>query len=108
MELEELIYLLLDLVRNLLALAGVYALIWWCIDHLISPLEFAFKSITPYLKCNKPQSLDKQFGQWAIVTGSTDGIGKQLAMELAKKGLNICLIARTQSKLIDTANEIGE
>lgn len=28
--------------------------------------------------------------------GATDGIGKAVAMELAKKGLNIVLISRTQ------------
>ena len=28
----------------------------------------------------------KTFGQWAVVTGSTDGIGKAYALELAKRG----------------------
>lgn len=28
----------------------------------------------------------KDFGQWALVTGCTDGIGKQYAIELAKRG----------------------
>ncbi len=27
-----------------------------------------------------------QYGEWAIVTGATDGIGKAVSMELAKKG----------------------
>lgn len=108
MEIEELFDILINFIRNLLAFAGIYAVIWWCTDHLTSPFEFVFKSIAPYIKCKKPQSLDKQFGRWAIVTGSTDGIGKQFAMELARKGLNICLIARTESKLINIASEIGE
>lgn len=41
------------------------------------------------------------------MTGSTDGIGKEYANELAAKGLNIVLISRTQSKLVEVSNEIG-
>jgi 17beta-estradiol 17-dehydrogenase / very-long-chain 3-oxoacyl-CoA reductase len=43
-----------------------------------------------------------------VVTGSTDGIGKEYAKELAKQGLNIVLISRTESKLATVAKEIGE
>jgi 17beta-estradiol 17-dehydrogenase / very-long-chain 3-oxoacyl-CoA reductase len=42
------------------------------------------------------------------VTGSTDGIGAEYAKELAKRGLNIVLISRTKTKLIQVANEIGK
>lgn len=42
------------------------------------------------------------------MTGSTDGIGKEYAKELAKRGINIVLISRTESKLIEVAREIGK
>jgi 17beta-estradiol 17-dehydrogenase / very-long-chain 3-oxoacyl-CoA reductase len=42
------------------------------------------------------------------VTGSTDGIGKQYARELANHGMNIVLISRTKSKLEQVAKEIGK
>lgn len=45
-------------------------------------------------------------GRWAVVTGATDGIGKAYAIELAKKGMNIVLISRTQEKLEKVAQEI--
>jgi len=48
----------------------------------------------------------KKLGSWAVVTGATDGIGKAIARQLAKKGLNIVLISRTQSKLDTVQAEI--
>lgn len=43
-----------------------------------------------------------------VVTGSTDGIGKEYAKQLAEQGVNVVLIARNVSKLIQVSNEIGE
>jgi 17beta-estradiol 17-dehydrogenase / very-long-chain 3-oxoacyl-CoA reductase len=48
----------------------------------------------------------KKFGEWVLVTGSTDGIGKAFAFELAKRGLNVILISRTKEKLEQIATEI--
>ncbi|XP_050442624.1 inactive hydroxysteroid dehydrogenase-like protein 1 [Adelges cooleyi] len=50
--------------------------------------------------------LDVKYGKWAVVTGSTDGIGKEYAKALAKRGLNIVLISRNIDKLNKTASEI--
>ncbi|KAJ9081812.1 hypothetical protein DSO57_1010921 [Entomophthora muscae] len=44
-------------------------------------------------------------GAWIIITGCTDGIGKEFALQLAKAKFNILLISRTQSKL-DELKEI--
>lgn len=38
-------------------------------------------------------------GKWAVVTGASDGLGKEYALQLAAKGLNVVLVSRTQSKL---------
>jgi len=43
-----------------------------------------------------------------VVTGATDGIGKEYARELARQGLNLVLISRTKEKLIAVTNEIGK
>lgn len=48
----------------------------------------------------------KKFGKWAIVTGATDGIGKAYAMALAKKGVSVILISRTEDKLKQVKDEI--
>jgi len=50
----------------------------------------------------------RKLGKWAVVTGATDGIGKAYAMALAKKGLNVMLISRTESKLQEVKKEIDE
>lgn len=55
-----------------------------------------------------PNNLKKEYGSWAIVTGSTDGIGKAIAFELASKGLNLVLVGRNPSKLETISNEIRE
>nr|AAW27868.1 SJCHGC06337 protein [Schistosoma japonicum] len=48
----------------------------------------------------------KHAGEWAIVTGATDGIGKAYVEELAGDGLNIMLISRNLEKLKTVAKEI--
>lgn len=42
------------------------------------------------------------------MTGSTDGIGKEYAKQLAQRGVNIVLVARNESKLIQVSREIGD
>ncbi|KAL6193216.1 hypothetical protein ACLB2K_034300 [Fragaria x ananassa] len=54
----------------------------------------------------RPSKNLKDYGSWAIVTGSAQGIGKVLAFELASKGLNLFLIDRNHSALEATCNEI--
>lgn len=48
----------------------------------------------------------RKLGDWAVVTGATDGLGKAYAQELARKGLNIVLISRSLFKLQTVAKEI--
>ncbi|XP_063497922.1 very-long-chain 3-oxoacyl-CoA reductase isoform X3 [Symphalangus syndactylus] len=43
-----------------------------------------------------------------VVTGSTDGIGKSYAEELAKRGMKVVLISRSQDKLDQLSSEIKE
>ena len=54
-----------------------------------------------------PKNL-KKLGKWAVVTGATDGIGKAYSLALAKKGMSVCLISRTEEKLQTVAKEIDE
>ncbi|KAI0393811.1 hypothetical protein F5Y17DRAFT_284551 [Xylariaceae sp. FL0594] len=45
-------------------------------------------------------------GSWAIVTGASDGLGKEFASQLAAKGFNLLLVSRTLSKLEAVQNEL--
>jgi len=66
-------------------------------------LELVIFFYTIFLRPSK--NLNK-LGEWSVVTGATDGIGKAIAMELAKRGQNVVLISRTQAKLDKCADEI--
>ncbi|TQS32042.1 hypothetical protein Golomagni_07656, partial [Golovinomyces magnicellulatus] len=45
-------------------------------------------------------------GTWAVVTGASDGLGKEFARQLASKGFNLVLVSRTESKLATLAKEL--
>eukprot|EP01017_Pseudomicrothorax_dubius_P028486 TRINITY_DN3385_c0_g5_i1.p1 TRINITY_DN3385_c0_g5~~TRINITY_DN3385_c0_g5_i1.p1 ORF type:complete len:314 (+),score=49.87 TRINITY_DN3385_c0_g5_i1:40-981(+) len=45
-------------------------------------------------------------GSWAVVTGASDGIGRQFSLTLAQQGFNIVLIARNKAKLEAVESEI--
>uniref|UniRef100_A0A4W3II43 Hydroxysteroid (17-beta) dehydrogenase 3 n=1 Tax=Callorhinchus milii TaxID=7868 RepID=A0A4W3II43_CALMI len=55
-----------------------------------------------------PHSFFSGMGEWAVITGASDGIGKEYAHELARRGLNIVLVSRTQEKLTKVADEIEQ
>ncbi|KAF8431183.1 hypothetical protein L210DRAFT_869988, partial [Boletus edulis BED1] len=46
-------------------------------------------------------------GAWAVVTGASDGIGKEFALQLAAAGFNILLVARNEVALTSVAADIG-
>ncbi|XP_020629979.1 very-long-chain 3-oxoacyl-CoA reductase-B-like [Orbicella faveolata] len=50
----------------------------------------------------------KKLGEWAVITGCTDGIGKAYTNELARQGLKLVLISRTKEKLESLAGELSK
>jgi short-subunit dehydrogenase len=46
--------------------------------------------------------------KWALITGATSGIGKELAKLFAKDRYNLVIVARTQSELDSTAAELRQ
>jgi NADP-dependent 3-hydroxy acid dehydrogenase YdfG len=47
-------------------------------------------------------------GQTAIVTGASDGMGKEIALALAGRGVNVAPVARNEAKLEEVARQIGK
>ncbi|WIA41990.1 hypothetical protein OEZ86_009291 [Tetradesmus obliquus] len=45
-------------------------------------------------------------GEWALVTGGSEGVGKAVAAELARNGINVLLVSRSQAKLDAAAADI--
>lgn len=54
----------------------------------------------------KDNSFRKRYGPWALVTGASGGIGEAFAEQLAKKGQNLILVARSHGKLESIADSL--
>ena len=46
-------------------------------------------------------------GKTALITGAGSGIGREVALELARRGVSVALAGRTEPKLTETAAQIG-
>ncbi|XP_056141986.1 17-beta-hydroxysteroid dehydrogenase type 3 [Lampris incognitus] len=66
------------------------------------------KILYPKLWFPLPKSFFTSMGEWAVVTGGSDGIGKAYAFELAAQGMNVVILSRTKEKLDKIAKEIGD
>jgi uncharacterized protein len=52
------------------------------------------------------QRLWQRYGPWAVVTGASDGIGREMAVHLAQAGFNLVLAARRKDMLRGLATEL--
>ena len=44
-------------------------------------------------------NLRKKYGDWSVVSGATDGIGKAYCHELARQKINLAVMGRTKAKV---------
>ena len=51
--------------------------------------------------------LKQTFGNWALVTGASSGIGEEFSRQIAASGMNVVLIARRRDKLDTLAIELS-
>ncbi|KAG8877995.1 hypothetical protein FRB98_006420 [Tulasnella sp. 332] len=112
-------FFLHPIIATFLGLVGVYAIAAQVLSFLdllfqtflkpgrsVSQLELSFARLETDLKTLKLKKFGAKQGVWAVVTGCTDGIGREFALQLAKAGFNVILASRTQEKLTSLASEI--
>ena len=58
--------------------------------------------------CSGKEDFVSKYGEWGLVTGCTQGIGREYAMELAARGMNVVLVSRNKETLGLLAREIEE
>lgn len=58
------------------------------------------------LSVSEKQRLKTQYGDWAIVTGASSGIGLELATQLADAGFNLIINARNEERLQKVAGQL--
>lgn len=85
---------------TLIVWVGAYQVAWWLVRFLKVFFWACFGT-----KCTTQRYGE---GSWAVVTGSTDGIGKECAKYLAHQGFHIVLVSRNLEKLNATAKEIQQ
>jgi uncharacterized protein len=56
---------------------------------------------------NRSQFLTR-YGAWAVVTGASSGIGRELAIELAAVGFKLVLVARSQQILAQMQADLSD
>mmetsp|Transcript_4901 Transcript_4901/g.5693 ORF Transcript_4901/g.5693 Transcript_4901/m.5693 type:complete len:324 (-) Transcript_4901:151-1122(-) len=87
---------------------GTLMTVFSAVGALFLSVKIFYALLAFYKIFLRPEKNLKKFGEWAVVTGATDGIGKAYAFALAEKRLNIVLISRTESKLKEVAKQIKE
>uniref|UniRef100_A0A2I3MRV6 17beta-estradiol 17-dehydrogenase n=1 Tax=Papio anubis TaxID=9555 RepID=A0A2I3MRV6_PAPAN len=90
-----------DVLEQFFILTGLLV----CLACLVKCMRFSRCILLNYWKV-LPKSFLRSMGQWAVITGAGDGIGKAYSFELARHGLDVVLISRTLEKLEATATEI--
>jgi uncharacterized protein len=50
----------------------------------------------------------ERFGPWALITGASSGIGKEFAGQIAASGINVVLVARRETALIEVGRSIAK
>ncbi len=52
------------------------------------------------------RNLKERYGPWGLVTGASDGIGREMAIRMAEAGLNLILVARRAETLQLLADDL--
>jgi short-subunit dehydrogenase len=102
----------MDAVSNLAAaVAAPSPMVWWgfggAIVVVLWPIVRA-ALFRLWCEIRPPTSFAEFRGDWALVTGASRGLGRGYALALARRGINLHLVARTKDALESVAKECEE
>ncbi|CAN8066053.1 unnamed protein product [Agarophyton chilense] len=85
----------MELVIGVVSAVGVFTLLYAAVILVCTLYQYAIYNF----------SYDAYKGDWAVVTGASGDIGGALVLALAKRGVNVLLLARSVDKMTDVAKE---
>ena len=53
-------------------------------------------------------TLREKYGEWGIILGATEGVGKAFAEKIASEGMSVVLVGRREEKLQELGKNISE
>ena len=53
-------------------------------------------------------NLREKYGEWGIILGATEGVGKAFAEKIASEGMSVVLVGRREEKLQELGKSISE
>jgi short-subunit dehydrogenase len=68
-------------------------------------LTWALWGARPLFQGQRP-SLRERYGEWALITGASSGLGAEFARALAREGVSVVLTARRGERLRELASEL--
>ena len=75
--------------------------------NCLSSLYYGFKTYILSSVCKNDKWM-RELGEWAVVTGCTHGIGLAYCRELAKRKINLILVARNAELLQKVSSAFGK